>query len=100
MNGPYRLYGVQVVQTGVMRPLALSTSRLSIKYLDPKVKAELVLCIVPAGKVSRYEQGYLNSEYGVLEFIAQHHPSHDVRVKVIAELMETNNAKITTSLAH
>lgn len=71
------------------------------KYLDPKIKAEVIKCNVPAESVQKYEQGYLNSEYGALEFLAQHHPSGDARVQAIALLMEmAEHEKENTSRTH
>ncbi|WJG10365.1 hypothetical protein [Aliiglaciecola sp. LCG003] len=56
------------------------------EHLDENIKAEVILCKVPAAAVSTYEKGYLNSEFGALEFIAQHHPDSHVRVDIIARL--------------
>lgn len=56
--------------------------------LDSHVKAQVIRCAVPVECVRRFGCGYLNPEYGPLEFLAQHHASHAVRVKVTAMLCE------------
>jgi len=61
-------------------------------YLNPTIKAEVILCKVPRRYVRYYEKSYLNSEYGVLEFIANHHPVHNVRVEIIKLLQERVDA--------
>lgn len=66
-------------------------------FLDAGIKAEAILCSVPANSVSRHENSYLNSENGALEFIAQHHPDHIARVVAIAELSEREYAQANTS---
>jgi hypothetical protein len=66
-------------------------------YLSADIKADVILCSVPADSVSRHEKGYLNSEYGALEFLAQHHPSGAARVVAIAELSEREYAQANTS---
>lgn len=71
------------------------------KYLDPEVKAVVIRCDVPAEYLGTHERGYLNSEYGALEFLVQHHPSGDARVKAIALLMEmAKNEKENSSKPH
>ena len=72
------------------------------EYLDPEVKADVILCDVPAECVRSADFDYLNCsyfnvKYGPLEFLAKHHPSHDVRVQVIAVLLEMPNAHTNTS---
>lgn len=58
------------------------------EHLDPELKSEVILCAVPAQSVRRFGNGYLAPEYGPLEFLAQHHPSQAVRVKVTAMLFD------------
>lgn len=70
------------------------------KYLSPDIRAEVILCEVAAHEVIYYGKRYLNEKYGVLEFLARHHPSHDVRVKVLTELMEIAHAEENSSIAH
>ena len=73
----------------------------SIKeYLDPEIQAELILCEVPAHQVSYYGKRYLDVKYGTFEFLAQHHPSHEVRVRMSAMLWEIAHAEENPSLAH
>jgi hypothetical protein len=55
-------------------------------YLDPDIDAEVILCKVPVEYVNQYERGYLNSEYGPIEFLAQHHPSAHIRLELIEML--------------
>lgn len=57
------------------------------KHLAADVKADVIVCQVPAEKVNSFGQRYLNVEYGPLEFLACHHPSHSARVKAIQLLM-------------
>ncbi len=56
------------------------------QYLDPDIDAEVILCKVPVEHVNQYEKGYLNSEYGPIEFLAQHHPSAHIRIELIEML--------------
>lgn len=70
------------------------------EHLDPEVKADVILCEVEAENLSRYGKRFLNLEYGALEFLAQHHPSHDVRVQVTADLSEMANAQANSSRTH
>lgn len=79
---------------------AAPSVELISEYLDPDVKADVILCEVLAENISRYEKRFLNAEYGPLEFLARHHPSQSVRVKVIADLLEIANAQAITRRTH
>lgn len=70
------------------------------EFLDSEIKAEVILCEVPAHQVSYFGKRYLNAKYGAFEFLAQHHPLHEVRLKMTAELMEIAHAEENPSLAH
>lgn len=70
------------------------------RYLDPEVKADVILCEVAEENLSRYGKRFLNVNYGALEFLAQHHPSHGVRVKVIADLSEMVDAQANSCRTH
>lgn len=59
------------------------------EHLDPDIKADVIRCAVPARYARRFGCGYLNPKYGPLEFLAQHHPSQKVRIKVTAMLYES-----------
>lgn len=73
----------------------------SIKeYLDPDIQAEVILCEVPAHQVSYFGKRYLNAKYGAFEFLAKHHPSHEVRVRMSAMLWEIAHEEESSSLAH
>jgi len=58
------------------------------EHLDPHVKATVITCRVPACHVPGRGKGYLNSKYGGLEFLAQHHPLPETRILAIGKLME------------
>lgn len=70
------------------------------EFLDSEIKAEVILCEVPAHQVSYYGKRYLDIKYGAFEFLAQHHPSHEMRVKMTVELMEIAHAEENSSRAH
>ena len=70
------------------------------EYLDPEVKADVILCEVEAENLSRYGKRFLNVDYGALEFLAQHHPSHGVWVQVTADLSEMANAQEDSCRTH
>ncbi len=70
------------------------------EFLESDIQAEVILCEVPAHQVSYYGKRYLHAKYGAFEFLAKHHPSHEVRVKMTAELMELAHAEENSSHAH
>lgn len=86
---------IYVVSAGVAPSIELIR-----EYLDPDIKADVILCAVAAENLSRYGKRFLNEEYGPLEFLAQHHPSHGVRVRVIADLSEMADAQANSSRTH
>lgn len=59
------------------------------EHLDPELKADVILCPVPADEIS-----YLNSEYGALLFIGRHHPDHQTRVDALGKYCEINPPKL------
>jgi hypothetical protein len=67
------------------------------RYLDPNVKADVIVCQVPADKVDR--KRYLDPEYGALEFIACHSPSHNGRVVATALLMKMADDAVAKAAA-
>lgn len=65
------------------------------EYLEPDIEAEVILCQVPASEVRSFERGYLNSVYGALLFLGNHHPSHQARVDSLGMCLELNPPQLT-----
>ena len=70
------------------------------EYLDPDLKAEVILCEVDADNLSRAGKGFLNAEYGVYEFLAKHHPSCEVRSGVLKGLLEKAQCEHVSQPVH
>lgn len=59
-------------------------------YLDPNIKADVILCNVSAEEV----QGYMHPVRGAAEFLARRHPSSMVRQELLAMLHVYASARL------